>query len=269
MRRFLFLAVCCGVFLFCILSCSQKPASRSDGENIFVSPSELLEAVTPNTRLLIDIPAHERIALIFGYGYNDAEFVSSALEYIDSSFISASGEPVILPFVFPDDFKAGSAARISLLYDKLIAYDLAGIVLLGSPENTHSALARLQDAYGGIPVVSLFSQDDQMGTEALSCLVFDFEAGEQPPDESALDTEPSLEEVTETAFARYIDDSPSLLSRVVYSVSLLDSPLAKNAELRVHASQMLGSAWNVLPYIDAETGMHPVNHFVLAKASRE
>ena len=269
MRRFLFFAVCCGVFLFCILSCSQKTEPSPDGKDIFVSPSELPEAVSHNTKLLIDIPAHERIALIFGYGYNDADFTASALEYLDSSFISASGEPVILPLVFPDDFKVGSTARISLLYDKLIAYNLAGIVLLGSPENTHSVLARLQDADGGIPVVSLFSQDDQMGTEALSCLVFDFEAGE-PPGEHALEEGTiSLDEVLETEFARYIDDVPSLLSRVVYYVSLLDSPLAKNAELRVHALQMLGSGWNILPYIDAETGMHPVNHFVLAKASHE
>jgi hypothetical protein len=192
-----------------------------------------------------------------------------AREYIDSSFISASGEPVIVPLVFPDDFKAGSAARISLLYEKLIAYNLRGIVLLGSPENTHSALAKLQDAFGGVPVVSLFSQDDQMGTEALSCFVFDFEARELP-NEHALEEEAiSLDEVSEIEFARYIDAVPSLVSRVVYYVSLLDSPPAKNAELRVHAAQMLGSGWNILPYIDAETGMHPVNHFVLVKASHE
>ena len=270
MRHLLFLAICCGVFLLSEPSCSQKSTERLDGEDIFVSPSELPEAVMSPARLLIDIPADERIALVFGYGYNDADFVASALEYLDSSFISASGEPVIVPLVFPDDFKVGSSARISLLYDKLIAYNLAGIVLLGSPENTHSALARLQDADGGIPIISLFSQDDQMGTEALSCLVFDFEASEPPSGEHALEEEViSLDEVSETEFARFIDEVPVLLSRVVYYVSLLDAPPAQNAELRVHAEHMLGSGWNILPYLDAETGMHPVNHFVLAKASHE
>jgi hypothetical protein len=246
------------------LSCAKKTEPRQSGGELLVSPVENVQETESSARLLIDIPGNERIAVVFGYGYNGEDFVASALEYFSAAFVSASGEPVIAAFVFPDDFITGGASRVSLLYDKLTAYNLAGVVLLGSPENTHYALGKLQDSYGGVPVVSLFSQDDQMGTEALSCLVFDFEAKNERQSEDI-----AFEDVLETEFQQYSEDVPFLLTRVVYYVSLLDSPLSKNGELRVHAQQMFGSEWNILPYVDAETGMQPVNHFVIAKAAHE
>jgi hypothetical protein len=244
------------------LSCGQADKNRppAGGKPIEPSPAEQPgETAQPRKAYLLDVPAKERIAVLFGYGYNDADFVSAALEYFDAAFVSASGEPVIAPLVFPDDFKIGGIPRVSLLYDKLNSFNLAGAVLFGSPENTHLALAKLVDAQGGFPIVSIFSQDDQIGTEALSDLVIDFET-EDATGEDGLPPAEFAEEDT----GRPIEELCDFAARAVYYVSLLDSPLPKNADLRVHASNMFAGR-KIVPFIDAETGMHPVNHFVTQK----
>jgi hypothetical protein len=161
-----------------------------------------------------------------------------------------------VPVVFPDDVRIGNTPRISLLYERLNSFELAGAVLLGSPENTHSALGKLVDSQGAFPIVSIFSQDDQLGTEALSDFVIDFEMPKE------------TEEYMESNTMPMIADAKVLAARAVYYVSLLDAPPVKNAELRVHAAQMFNE-WQVLPFLDAETGMHPVNHFIIAQAGHE
>jgi hypothetical protein len=241
-------------------SCGRDDYAHT-GNPIEPFPAEQGGRTESRKTYLLDVPAKERIAVLFGYGYNDADFVSAALEYFDETFVSASGEPVIVPMVFPDDFKVGGVPRISLLYDKLNPFELAGAVLFGSPENTHLALGRLTDAQGRFPVVSVFSQDDQMGTEALSDLVIDFEIEDAPAGDA-----PPLEEYAENDAGRMPDEMLALVAQAVYYVSLLASPPPKNAELRVHAAQMFGGR-HIAPFIDAETGMRPVNHFVMAKTS--
>jgi hypothetical protein len=207
---------------------------------------------------VFDVPGEARIAVLFGYGYNEESFVTLALERLKSLFAEPAEEEIIFPLVFPEDFRSGNTVRFS--FDKLDGLELAGLVLLGSPEKTHLALAAFQKkSGGGYPVVSLFPQDDVLGTEAFSDLVFDFEI------ESGIETE----EDSGRRLRELQDDTPGLLERAVYYVSLLRESLPKNADLFVHASQLAGPGWEVKPYIDAETGMHPVNHFVVAREEHE
>ncbi|MDR1786495.1 MAG: hypothetical protein LBR23_08580 [Spirochaetaceae bacterium] len=211
-------------------------------------------------RYITDIPAPRRIAVFFGYGYNSEDFVSQALGCLGSLFADTAEEEVILPLVFPEDFKVGNTPRVSSLADKLAEADLAGIVLLGAPENTHRALGALRAKNTGpYPVVSLFPQDDLLGTEALSDMVLDFE----------IDGDLDAEAASERKLQEFQKDTPLLLARAVYYISLLDGPLAKNSDLYTHALQLAGPGWKVKPYIDAQTSMHPVNHFVMAKESHE
>jgi hypothetical protein len=174
-----------------------------------------------------------------------------------------------MPFVFPDDFKTGNTARISLFPGKLSEYNLAGIVLLGSPAGTHSALAYLQDTETvHFPVVSFFSQDDELGTEALSDLVIDYAFVEASVEDIAANPDIALD-ISAQKFDELLPFIPELLGHTVYYLSLLNSPLPKNADLRIHAAQMAGKGWKILPYIDAETGLHPINRFIIAKDNYE
>jgi len=262
-----FIVVCAG--------CSKRQNENTNPAEflqIFPNPPEESSDVRKRSYLL-DVPAESRIVVLFGYGYNDAEFVKQTLDFLADQFIETSEQPIILPLIFPNDFKIGSSTRITALVSKLEDVQLAGMVLLGAPENTHRALAALEDTYAipaheargaavfrrNIPVISLFSQDDVLGTEALSDLVFDFEIEESGADNT------TLEALSEQKLQEFVADTPQLLARVIYYISLLQSPPLQNSDLPVHAAQMAGSEWRIQPYIDAQTGMHPVNHFVITK----
>jgi hypothetical protein len=155
----------------------------------------------------------------------------------------------------------GNTARIADLYDRLAERNIRALILLGSPEQTHRVLARIADDNEtrlGYPVFSFFSQDDMMGTEALSDLVLDF---------AALDERVDTQELPDEALQPLTAEVPELLYRVIRYAYNLPAPLPPDGNLSVHLSKMAGAEWKVLPYIDAETGMHPKNHFVIEKSA--
>jgi hypothetical protein len=257
-----FTVLCIAALLAVAAGCSRNNKTQEGaGDYLVVTPTPAPpqnRAAQPQAEspvhYVFDIPAAKRIAVIFGYGYNEDAFVSGALAYLKSLFACPADAKIILPLVFPGDW---NAVRISSLGDKLEGLDLAGIVTLGSPERTHSALAAFQERTGGgYPVISLFPQDEILGTEALSDLVIDFEI-----EEGGIEAEKN----SEKKLMELLKDTPVLLGRVIYYVSLLPAPPPKDGNLYTHAIQMAGQGWKVLPYIDAETGMHPVNHFVITK----
>lgn len=202
-----------------------------------------------------------RVAVLFGYGYNDELFVSGMTEELALSFGLAEDGGAVVPLVFPDDFGRGSSARISLLSSLLKEARASALVIVGAPEGTHRALAAMQDAGGGsigFPVISLLPQDDVLGMEATCDLVLDYLPSSAKEEEFDGDSE------------AFIDNVPSLVERAVYYVSLvpLDSTDGFGQtlnELTLHARLLAGSEWTVSQYIDPETGIRPYNHFVIER----
>ena len=72
--------------------------------------------------------------------------------------------------------RRGEKTYITNIENELSDKNVKGIILLGAPENTHKAIARMQDSWGGAlpyPVFSFFSQDDIIAMEDSADFVLD------------------------------------------------------------------------------------------------
>jgi hypothetical protein len=238
--------------LFALLfgSCTQKSNQTETGvDSGDLEVTDLMES--------FQFISDKQIAVVFGYSYNGEPFVPETLSQIEKVFGVAAEGGLVLPLVFPYDFTSG---RISLLYDKLAEHDVCGLIVIGAPNRTHAVLARLQDSWGGeapaYPVIMLAPQDDVLGIEAGADLVLDFAAGSETDALGEQVVEPS-KEMTEILFA---------LIRYLYTFKDAFDPLIANVTGDVLE---LLDTWEITPYIDSETGLYAINHFVVGKGKVE
>ena len=196
----------------------------------------------------------KNIVVFFGYGYNDEEFVEKTKNQLFKKYGNANENGNLLALVFPDDFKHGSRTYTTHLANILDDKEVSGLVILGAPEGTYRAITRLQDEYNRklpFPVISLFSQDDVLGTEYTSDIVLDKKHKAQL--NGILETESEQE---------FSEEVSSILEKAVFFADIADSPFEKNAKLFSIAKMIAGDA-KISRYIDSETGLIPINHFVL------
>lgn len=213
-------------------------------------------------------PVEKHIALLFGYGYNDKVFVDSICSKLAEEYGLEKENGLILPLIYPDDFLVtGSIARISNLSSIVKDKNCRALITLGAPEYTHRALAKIQDENLNCTVISLFSQDDILGTEAGSFLVFDFAEDElvlsdETENESITEfEEEAITSLTNDTELKHLDKMNFLVSKVVES---LKNPLEiKNKEILQVATGIFGKNWEVSSFLDTDTGLRAKNHFVL------
>lgn len=213
-------------------------------------------------------PVEKHIAFLFGYGYNDKAFVDSICSKLAEEYGLEKENGLILPLIYPDDFLVtGSIARISNLYSIVKDKNCRALITLGAPEYTHRALAKIQDENLNCTVISLFSQDDILGTEAGSFLVFDFAEDElvlsdETENESITEfEEEAITSLTNDTELKHLDKMNFLVSKVVES---LKNPLEiKNKEILQVATGIFGKNWEVSSFLDTDTGLRAKNHFVL------
>lgn len=213
-------------------------------------------------------PVEKHIALLFGYGYNDKAFVDSICSKLAEEYGLEKENGLILPLIYPDDFLVtGSIARISNLSSIVKDKNCRALITLGAPEYTHRALAKIQDENLNCTVISLFSQDDILGTEAGSFLVFDFAEDElvlsdETEDESITEfEEEAITSLTNDTELKHLDKMNFLVSKVVES---LKNPLEiKNKDILQVATGIFGKNWEVSSFLDTDTGLRAKNHFVL------
>ena len=127
--------------------------------------------------------------------------------------------------------------------------------LLGAPDTTHIALEKLQDFWESkvpYPVIALFPQDDIAGLEA-SCDVII---------EKSQKVEISGSIVPEEVASQLIKEAPDVLLNTIDYILTLNGALQKNLDLFVHVKQMLKGK-TVEMYVDPETGIKSINHFLL------
>ena len=200
---------------------------------------------------------NKRICVLFGYDFNNPEIKENLLVILKDNFGLDEDGGLIYPLTYPEDFKHGIRGYASdfaaILQDDEL--DLAGIVLLGAPENTHTALARNQDKWNQevpYPVVALFPQDDVVGVESTCDIVVDKGqtaglTGEIAPEESDGQIHPNAAEI--------------IVETIKY-IQLLDGAPSRTKELQQHMAQML-EVFQFHHYIDPESGLQSINHFVL------
>ena len=246
------IALCCLLF-----SCNDetKPAVRMTEGGAFPVSAAGKDAANLKCPTQTWHFSDEVVCILFGYGYNDTAFVASMEETLYAAYGASSDGGFILPIVFPDDFKRGSrsiAAELPLLVGEK---RLRGLILLGAPENTHFGVAHLQDRYDGtfpFPVFSFFSQDDVSGTEGTADIVLD---KAQEADNDGI--------IKNESAQTFVKEVPDFVRRSVDFMLTVDGRLAKNNDLLTYLKKIVGNA-KLRRYVDPESGLQSVNHFILA-----
>lgn len=240
MRRSpVFLCICAAAWL--LLSCE-----RQSGNGQTDNPQALADEADSAPKW---IPTEKRIMLLLGYGYNTPDFITEASQTIRTYFGFAEDGGSVSILVYPDDFKRGSTARISDLKDKIEETETDGLVIFGAPENTHSAIGRIQDNFEGehtFPVFSLFPQDDILGTQNVSDIVI--EGGHHESDSSEL------------AVSMH-RDSIGILRHALEAIIRAPERIAPS-ELDYLAEQIT-QGQRIKRFVDGETGLQAANHFII------
>ena len=198
--------------------------------------------------------SNDCIAVVFGYGYNDSDFVTETKERLFARYGNYNENGRLLPLVFPEDFKRGSRTYITDLAHILEDKEVSALVILGAPEGTYAAIARLQDSYDGtlpFPVISLFSQDDVLGMEYSADFILDKRQKAQ------------LNGIIEAqSDQEFVEEIPELLDRSVYLADISEEPFKKDEKLFDIVKMITGKA-KISRYSDTETGLISINHFLL------
>ena len=250
MKKLLFFAavlLCAVVLNACKKEKSDKQPQAEELNSLL--PDNLQHLSAETQAYLTD----KHIFVLLGYGYNDEAFVEKTRADLDEKYGLQTEEKdgLIMLSVFPDDFMRGSTARISLLTSKVEETELAGIVLLGAPEYTHSALAKLQDKSGGeytYPVYSLFPQDDVLGSESTADFVLDYA---QKTDLL------QAEEHRESDF-----DADVILVNAIHTMLNPQEPIPSDNDLLTFVQNLVGAERTIRHYTDGETGLKSQNHFI-------
>ena len=198
---------------------------------------------------------NKKTIVLFGYGFNSADFVKETLSNLSIKFGLEENSGKIIPLVYPEDFKNGSKTNISLLIKKLSGTDLNGLVLLGSPEGTSQVLTRFSDTFEKslpFPVISAFSQDEILSTEYISTIVID------------KDIKAELNGIIENTEEELsiIPDIQNFIENAVKFCMNIQVPPEKDKNLLKYAEN-ISKNHKVSRYIDTETGLYSINHFYI------
>jgi hypothetical protein len=249
------------IMIMCFLSLSCSKGSK-EKTKISTPDAPVVLTVKPAEHDAADLKlptqtwhvSNECICIVFGYGYNDAAFVRNMTTELYGKYGSAEDGGLILSLVFPDSFKHGTKSIAAELPLYVNNRNVRGVILLGAPENTNYGVAHLQDNYDGLPefpVFSFFSQDDVLGMEGTADFVLD-KAQEADIDGAVKDESEQL----------FVKEAPGIIRRSIKYMLALDASLPKNKDLLVHLKNIVGKA-NISRYVDPESGLQSVNHFVI------
>lgn len=211
-----------------------------------------LRKISPETKSYL---AGKNIIVILGYGYNDDASIFRLTKSLNENFGVETEEKagLVSIFVYPSDFMVAGKERISSLVDRLEDKTPAGMVILGAPDGLHIALSKLQDkAETGTldyPVFTLFSQDDVLGSESTSDFVLDYAHKTNTIDGEVTDFIPDF-------------DADEILTNAISEMIELRGPLKADGNLLPFVQRLLGKRRSVIRYVDGETGLQSINHFI-------
>ncbi len=199
---------------------------------------------------------NKKIYILFGYDFNDQELVTATTNLLSQKYGLTSEGGLINTITYPDSFKHNGKNYISELTSMLTEADgdLLGVIILGAPENTHISLARLQDEWNmsiPFPIAALFPQDDVLGLEATCDIVID-----------RMQTGDMVEESFSNDEIFITQKAPKILCQLLDYLIELEAPLPKNSSVQANAMQMFRGE-KLAHYLDPETGLQSVNHFIL------
>lgn len=211
------------------------------------------------------------VAVLFGLGYNEQPFMDETVNLLQQKFGLEKDGGIIWPLYFPEDFKIDGITRVSLLPEVLKKKKLCGLIILGMPEKMYSSLCGLKDSMQKndfkngkpYPVFSLFSQDNVLGTEAGSDLVFDFKSSHTAIVDILEEIESMENSSQEESDILYLTKVPELLLDSVLGILNYNQEVSEGKKISDIAQSIFSDKWIVEPYFDGVTGLRSFNHFVL------
>ena len=254
-RYILFSAISLLIILAASCKKDKTPLPESDSLQLNIQPSansQVLDSQNQHWHV-----TNKRICVIFGYDFNAPEAVEKFTALLQERYGLESEGGLIYTLTYPDSFKHGAKSYSSELTAALTGTDrdLAGIIILGAPENTHTAFAKLQDYWEQnipYPIYALFPQDDVLGLESTCDFVLD---KEQPTDLTG-DIAP------EETVSQIILEAPEVLTDCIDYMLEIEGPFIKDSSLPKHIQQMLKNK-RIHHYVDPESGIQSINHFIL------
>lgn len=200
---------------------------------------------------------NKRILFVIGYGFNDEEQSSDLISFLGQKYGLDENGGLIYPLVYPDSFRHGTRSYATDLTYELedVEKEYSAVLVLGAPERTHVALARLQDFWEQsvpFPVLSLFPQDDDLGIESTSDIVIEKAQIADMTGTITLDEESLYD----------MDEIKSLLTDSIDYLLCLNGSLTKDSSLQEHVKNLLKDR-KFYRYLDPETGLQSINHFVI------
>lgn len=212
--------------------------------------------------------SEHHIVLFLGYGFSESEKKQVLIDALKGTYGLSDDGGLISVLTYPEDVSVSGRVRMSVLTAKVKELHaqkaLTGFISAGAPQGTHTVLAALQDAGINIPVFSLFPQDDVLGTEAGSSLVFDYRPAALQ-DKSA--GEVAAQEESDYEYAGKYD---LVLIPLIQAVLYWDR--IKNDEMLIPALRtefFRQTGCNLIMYNDPVTGLRAKNHYVLTDAPKD
>lgn len=256
--------ICFGVILSLILSvvatsCNGKQKKYADLDSS-VHTELTVEVASENDEKIMQQPTQlwhysdNHIFVLLGYGYDSSEIVNEFENKLIGKYGDAADGGMVKAVVFPEDFKRGSRSYVSELTSMISSDGLKGIILIGAPEKTHESIARIQDEYNSeqpFPIISFFPQDDILGMESAADIVVD---KSQEADFDGLVKNEEEQQV--------VEDICDIVVTTTSYIMQINSGLPKDKELLNLVKSILPGK-NIVPYVDPETGLQSINHFVL------
>jgi len=249
MKKILIISLAVTALLFTGCSKNKTKTQVNPEEAIEITIQESAEKVSqePQTWHI----TNKRICVLFGYDFNSPEVYQPLENLLSEKFGLEQDGGLIYPLVYPDDFKHGvkgySGDLFAILNDD--DNDFAGLIILGAPEKTHLALARLQDKWDQnvpYPIIALYPQDDVLGLESACDVVID----------EGQDSDTNLEDAEQV-----IADADEVLLETINYIIALGAPMTRNISVQTHVQQMYKNR-SVRRYVDSESGLQSINHFV-------
>ncbi len=253
MKKILLFTAC--IFSLCITSCHKAQ------KKTFVPSENTIQLEVDEAPVSKDMPSVRwtgedgTIVVLLGYGFNTQEFISTGLSSLIEKYGLYENGGILKVVHYPEDFKHGTTTRISDLNNYLNDSNLKGIILLGAPEGIGIPLSKQHDLWeNNLPysVFSFFPQEDILAMEANADFILEAERKTEDNvlEQVNLEIDPSVYPVFDFAI-RYMLELPA--------------PLPLTNDLLAHVQQIVGKEYTVQRYIDSETNLPSINHFIMER----
>ena len=229
-------------------SCKEKQKLSPDFINLQVAETSLQK----ETAELHYTNATGEIIVVFAYDYNDPAFTVPMIAEIEKVYGTAENGGLVLPLIFPDDFNG----IISRLYDYAVKENIRGIIILGAPDYTYSAIIKIKSFWEDnepVNIFSFFPKDSVTAQEATCDLILEYNYSSQE----------ELDGIVTDLNKVIWEDAKTILLKAIKYMYNLPGKLPINSDLYYHIQNIAGKG-NVHPFV-VDSVLNSCNHYVFTK----